>query len=98
MADQDTPATPTDPAPETPKASWIWLKDSAGYPSITVTFVTVGFWVTTLWYMASIVSKIGHFEIRPFDPSAATAYLSPLLALYFGRKWTDSRAAMGGAR
>lgn len=81
----------TPPAPDTPKASWIWLKDTSGYPSATVTFVTVAFWVTTLWFIMSIVHKVGPIEIRQFDSTAATTYLSPLLALYFGRRWTDAK-------
>jgi hypothetical protein len=75
----------------TPAASWLWIKDSAGYPSITVTFVTISFWVTTLAYMLSIFEKIGPVNIRQFDSTAATAYFVPLLGLYFGRRWTDAR-------
>jgi hypothetical protein len=76
---------------EKPKASWIWLKDSAGYPSITVTFVTVAFWVTTLAYILSLVAKVGSVEFRPFDVGACGGYLTPLLALYFSRRWTDAK-------
>lgn len=90
MADSDN--TVQQPAPpETPAKSWIWLKDTAGYPSVTVTFVTIAFWVTTFWFVVSIVHKLGPVEFRAFDPAAASAYLGPLLALYFGRKWTDAK-------
>ena len=93
MADDSPDPTPVDNVltPDPPKASWIWMKDSAGYPSVTVTFVTVAFWVTTLWFIASIFQKIGPIELRQFDPAAATAYLGPALALYFSRKMTDAK-------
>lgn len=81
----------TPPPPETPAKSWFWIKDTAGYPSVTVTFVTIAFVVTTLWYLASIFHKLGPVEIRPFDPASASAYLGPILALYFGRRWTDAK-------
>jgi hypothetical protein len=54
-------------------------------------FVSVGFTVVTLWLLVSIVSKIGHIEIRQFDAGTAMGYLTPLLALYFGRRWTDGK-------
>ena len=76
------------------------LKNSAGAPSASFTIMIVGFIVVTLWLLVSIVSKIGHFEIRPFSGSEAMAYLSPLLLLYYGRRKdeigilpTDARAS-----
>ena len=86
------PSIPPEAPTPTPAKSIIWLKDTAGYPSVSVTFVTVAFWATTLWFIMSIFAKIWNIEIRPFDPGAATAYLSPLLALYFGRRWTDAKS------
>ena len=73
------------------KQSWLWLKDSSGYPSVTVTLIAVSFWVTTFAYVASIFHKIGPVEIREFDVGACAAYFSPILALYFGRKFTDTK-------
>src|SRR5258705_138229 len=73
------------------KKSWFWLNDSAGYASVTVTFVTVAFWVTTISYITSIIGKIGPIEFRPFDVAACTGYMTPLMALYFGRKWTSAK-------
>ena len=81
----------TDTHPDVPKASWIWIKDSAGFPSVTVTFATVSFWVTTFLYLASAVGKIGPIAFRPFDVAATSVYLTPILGLYFGRKWTDAK-------
>lgn len=88
----NAPVPSIPPEAPTPAKSIIWLKDTAGYPSVSVTFVTVAFWATTLWFIMSIFAKIWNIEIRPFDPGAATAYLSPLLALYFGRRWTDAKS------
>ncbi len=76
---------------EKPKASWIWLKDTSGYPSATITFTTVAFWVTTLAYIASIFHSIGPITFREFDVAAAGVYMVPLLSLYFGRKYTDAK-------
>jgi hypothetical protein len=70
---------------------WYILKDSRGQGSITVTLMLVSFWVTTIAYLLSLVGKIGDVEFREFDPAAASAYLIPILTLYFGRKWTDSK-------
>jgi hypothetical protein len=69
----------------------LWVKNTSGQNSASLTFVTIGFIVVTLWLLASIVSKIGHIEIREFDSAAAMGYLTPLLALYFGRRWTDGK-------
>lgn len=77
--------------PVKPQTSWIWIKDSSGYPSITVTFLTIAFYVTTLAYIASIVENIGPVKFRAFDAAASSAYFIPLLTLYFGRRWTDAK-------
>lgn len=86
MADNDTQTTV-----EQPKSGWMWIKDSKGNPSASLTFVTIAFWVTTLAYIASIVTKIGPVEFRPFDAGACAAFLGPLAALYFSRRYTDSK-------
>jgi len=75
--------------------TWFWIRDSKGYGSVTVTFVTIAFWVTTLAYVASIFSKIGPVEIRPFDVAACSAYFIPILTLYFGRKFTEAKWGHG---
>lgn len=76
---------------EKPKPSWIWMKDSTGYPSVTVTLVTVTFWTTILSYIASIFGHIGPVEFRAFDPASCSALLIPILGLYFGRRFVDAR-------
>ena len=52
----------------------------------------VAFSVVTLWLLVSIVAKIGHLEIRPFSGSEAMAYLTPIIALYWGRRWAEDKA------
>ena len=64
------------------------LNNSEGKPSISFTMVYSAFAVSLLWYLVSIVS-VPH--IRAFDVTVASGFLSPLLALYFGRRWSDSR-------
>lgn len=71
--------------------TWFWIRDAAGYGSVTVTFVTISFWVTTLAYILSIFQKIGPIEIRAFDVAACSAYFIPILTLYFGRKFTEAK-------
>jgi hypothetical protein len=61
------------------------LKDSDGKPSVSFTMVFTTFCVCLLWLTVSIIN-IQH--IRAFDVTTASGFLSPLLALYFGRRWT----------
>lgn len=76
---------------EKPKASWLWLRDSAGFPSVSVTMLTVSFWVTTVLFIVSHFEKIGPFSFRPFDVGAAGCYFGAILGLYFGRRYTDAK-------
>lgn len=84
----------SDPIPsdvEKPKASWLWLKDSSGYPSVSITMLAISFWVTTLAYILSIVSKVGPIEIRQFDVGASGAYFGLVLSTYVARRFTDAK-------
>ena len=74
-----------------PAASRFWMKDSSGYPSVTITFLFVSFWITTIAYVLSIVSKIGSVEIRPFDVGACGAYFGIIFSAYIARRYTDAR-------
>lgn len=74
-----------------PKVSWFWIKDTAGYPSVTVTLLVVSFVITTMAFLISMVESIGTVKFRAFDTGACTAYFVPILTLYFGRKWTDAK-------
>jgi len=76
---------------EKPKASWFWIKNSSGEASLSVTFLTISFLVTTGAYILSLFDEIGGFKIKPFDTGATGTYFIPLLTLYFGRRWTDAK-------
>lgn len=66
-----------------------WFKNTSGEESASLTFAIIAFIVTTLSYLLSIFPKIGNFETRPFDPGACAAYLTPILTLYFSRRFTE---------
>jgi hypothetical protein len=80
----------TEPLP-TPAPSRFWINDSAGHPSITVTFLTIAFVVTTIAYAGAMFDSIGPLHFRAFDSAACAAYMSPVMALYLGRRYTDAR-------
>jgi len=73
------------------KPSRLWIIGTDGKPSMSATFATVAFVTTTLVYVASVFEKIGPVTLRPFDPAVCAAYLTPVLALYFGRRQTDAK-------
>lgn len=72
---------------------WWWMRNDKGAQSVSVTFATVSFIVTTLIYLGSAFEKIGPIAFRSFDVSAAAIYFVPVLSLYFGRKFTDAKYA-----
>lgn len=72
---------------------WWWMRNDKGSQSVSVTFATVSFIVTTLIYLGSAFEKIGPITFRSFDVSAASVYFIPALSLYFGRKFTDAKYA-----
>ena len=72
----------------------LWLKNTQGQPSASLTMAFIGFLIVTLWLLISIFSKIGKIEIREFDASQAMQYLLPLLCLYGGRRYTDGRFSL----
>jgi hypothetical protein len=69
-----------------------WIKNTKGEPSMSATFATVAFVASTLVYFGSAFEKLGPISMRAFDAGACGAYLIPILTLYFGRRWTDSKA------
>jgi len=68
------------------------IKNTAGEKSISVTMVIVTFIVTMIWMVLSIFVKPFGLEVTPFDATQAMTVLSPLLALYWGRRHTDSKS------
>jgi len=70
---------------------WWWIKNDKGRKSVSVTFATVAFLVTTVVYVTAAVESIGSISFRPFDVGACVAYFLPALSLYFGRRLTDTK-------
>ena len=68
------------------------LKQSNGKPSASFTMVFLAFNAVLLWLTLSIVEGVGPVKVRAFDSGQAMAFLIPLLSLYFGRRFTDSKA------
>jgi hypothetical protein len=73
------------------KLPWYWIKNSQGNKSASITFAFIAFWVTTLMYVFSMFKSCGSLEFREFDTAAVSTYLIPILTLYFGRRWTESK-------
>lgn len=67
-----------------------WFKNTAGDPSASLTLVMVAFTVIMAWMTLSIFVNPFGIETVPFDASGAMLVLTPLLATYFGRRYTDN--------
>lgn len=80
---------------ETPKKSWLWIKNSSGKASATITFLFVAFWVTTFMFIGGHIEtiEIGSFamKLKSFDAAAAAIYYVPLMALYFKRRQDEAK-------
>jgi hypothetical protein len=66
-----------------------WLKNTKGEPSASLSMSVIAFLVVTLWLLAWLIATPLGAPIPIFDAATAMAYLSPILALYFGRRWTS---------
>ena len=66
------------------------LQNSDGKPSLSFTMVYTAFFVSLLWFTLSIF-QIPH--VKDFDVTTASGFLTPLMALYFGRRWNDTKTA-----
>ena len=73
------------------KGAWYLIKDAKGYGSVSVTLVMIAFWLVSFAYLTSVIDHIGPIKFKTFDVAAATAYFTPILAVYFGRRWTDAK-------
>lgn len=69
-----------------------WIKNTNGQPSMSATFAFIAFIATTIVYIGSAFENLGPIGMRTFDAGACGAYLIPILTLYFGRRWTDSKS------
>lgn len=66
------------------------LKNSDGKPSLSFTMVYTSFVVSLVWFGLAVF-KIPH--VKDFDVTTVSGFLTPLMALYFGRRWNDSRSS-----
>jgi len=67
-----------------------WMHNTKGEPSTSLTFATVGFVVVMAWMVAHIFAGPLGLTIAAFDAGEAMIVLTPLLGLYFGRRYTDT--------
>lgn len=70
--------------------SWMWVKGSDGHASVSATFAAGAFWITSIVFLLSAFETLGPITLRPFDVAACAVYLSPILGLYFGRRYTEA--------
>lgn len=70
-----------------------WVKNTKNEPSASLTFLFVAFIVVMVWMTLSIFVNPFGIQTKPFDASEAMIVLTPLLATYFGRRYTDSTTA-----
>jgi len=64
------------------------LKNSDEKSSLSFTMVYTAFIVSLVWFGLSVF-KIPH--VKDFDVSITTGFLTPLMALYFGRRWSETK-------
>ena len=74
------------------QVSRLWIINTEGKPSISATFSVIAFFVTSIAYVASIFEGYGELKFRSFDVAACSAYMIPILTLYFGRRWSDMKS------
>ncbi len=65
---------------------WYLLTNTDGKKSISFTMVFFGFGAVTLWLLLSMAEQLLGINIREFSGSEAMMFLSPIFAIYFGRK------------
>lgn len=65
-----------------------YLTNTQGEKSASLTMSIISFVIVTLWLLLWLITTPLGIPFPPFDAGAAMAYLSPILALYFGRRWT----------
>jgi len=68
-----------------------WIKNTKGEPSASLTLVMVSFTVIILWMTLSIFVNPFGIQTVPFNATEAMIVLSPLLATYFGRRYTEQQ-------
>jgi len=66
----------------------MWLKNTNGQESASLTLVIIAFTIVMFWMTLSIFVNPFGIEVVPFNAADAMLVLSPLLATYFGRRYT----------
>lgn len=69
---------------------WYLLKDSNGKKSLSYTMVVWAFFAVLCWMIISIAEQPLGVKIREFSGSESAMFLTPIYALYFGRKKTKA--------
>lgn len=67
---------------------WYLVGDSKGNASVSTTLLIVSFFVTTTAYIANMFNVP---FMKDFDVAATSVYLTPIVGLYFGRRWTETK-------
>ncbi|NBP56966.1 hypothetical protein EBU71_10645 [bacterium] len=71
------------------------LKQSDGKESASFTMMIIAFAVVTLWLLVSIVEEAFGIHIREFSGAEAMSYLTPICALYYGRRLSTDKISSG---
>lgn len=66
----------------------LYIKNSDGKPSASLTLSLISFTLVALWLILGGIFTVSH--VKAFDASAAMMFLSPILALYWGRRVNEN--------
>lgn len=78
-------ATQLDPV-EIPDSWWL-IRGSNGKGSVSTTLLVVAFFLTAASYALNMFNVPW---VKPFDVAATASFLTPLVALYFGRRHSEA--------
>lgn len=70
---------------------WFWIRGANGEKSVSLTFATASFLITSAAYLSSIFESVGSVTFKHFDVAACGSYFGTIMALYFGRRWTEAK-------
>lgn len=70
---------------------WYLLRAEDGKKSVSYTMVIWSFFAVLLWLVLSIAEQPLGIKVREFSGSESALFLSPIYALYFGRKHTKNK-------
>lgn len=80
------------------ESPWFWIRGSNGEKSVTLTFASAAFLITSGAYLSSIFQSIGPVTFKQFDVAACSSYFGTIMALYFGRRWTEAKYQTGSTQ